>query len=151
MDRKGVVAMTFDLEWAKDPASGGVTESYEANQLWLAPRGGVACGVTTHKDGPGYHHANNSCWWWLIETMQATGMVSDSTGLGIPLRKISDNSGKRVPPMEITEALEAYRSGSWDVVTSFEGEDDPAWHRRRWSEWIAWLESSVDHGGFRVC
>jgi hypothetical protein len=150
MDRKDVVAMTFDLEWAKDPASGGITGSYEADQLWVVPGGGVVCGATTHREGPGYHHVNNSCWWWLIETMQATGMVSDSTGLGIPLRKISDNSGERVLPAEITEALEAYRTSDWHIATAFEDQDDPAWHRRRWSEWTAWLESSVDHGGFRV-
>lgn len=142
--------MTFDLEWAKNPASGGITGSWDASQLWVAPGGGVNCGVITQQEGPGYHHVNNSCWWWLTETMEATGMVSDSTGLGIPLRKICDNSGEHVLPAEITAALEAYRSGSWDVVTSFEGEDDPALCRRLWSEWIAWLENSVDHGGFRA-
>lgn len=150
MDRKGVVAMTFDLEWAKDPASGGITGSWEANQLWVSPEGGVNCNVITHQEGPGYFHINNGCWWWLMEVMEATGMVSSSKGRGIPLRKMSDNSGSHVLPKEITSALQAYRESGWLEVETFEDQQDPESSRKLWSDWVVWLETSADHGGFKV-
>jgi len=150
MDRKGVVAMAFDLEWAKDPASGGITGSYEANLLWVAPRGGVNCNVVTYQEGPGYYHVNNHCWWLLMDVMETTGMLSNSTGLGMPFHKLQYNDGSHVLPQEIASALEAYRKGDWRIDESFEDEDDPESCRQLWRDWVSWLEASADHGGFRV-
>lgn len=150
MYRKGVVAMTFDLEWAKDPTSGGITGSYEAHQLWVAPSGGTNCDVVTHQEGPGYYHVNNGGWWLLMDVMETTGMVSSSKGLGIPFRKMSDNGGSHVLPKEIASALEACRKSDWRIDESFEDEDDPESCRQLWRDWVSWLEASADHGGFRV-
>ena len=150
MDRKGVVAMTFDLEWAKDPASGGITGSWEACQLWGAPGGGMSRKVATHQKGPGYYHVTNRGWWLLMDAMETTGMVSNSKGLGIPFRKMSDNGGSHVLPREIASALQVYRERNWRIDGSFEEDEDPESCRRLWRDWVVWLEASADHGGFRV-
>lgn len=61
---------------------------------------------------------------------------------GIPWWKLSDNSGWYVLPAEIRAALHIYLTKRKDGAEPPELE----W----WGEWIEWLNSAAEHGGFRV-
>lgn len=147
--------MTFDLEWAKEPGLGGITGSYEANVLCEEEGGVISMSVASHNEGPGYYHANNSRWWWLLDVMDEADMIAEDDRPelgGIPLAKLEYNDGSHVLPEEIRTALEAYRSDDWQSVMDayFEHEDDPEFWRKTWDEWVEWMTEAANHGGFRV-
>jgi hypothetical protein len=146
--------MTFDLEWAKNPTSGGITGRYEANQIWVSPDGETELGTLVHLEGPGFYHINNACWWWLLDTMEAHGMLSGSEGRrgwgpGIDYEKLTNNNGAWVRPKETSQALAAYRRSAGSIELRSDVED-PDVCRTIWDGWIAWLETAKDHGGFIV-
>jgi len=145
--------MTFDLEWANDPTSGGITGSRLANVIWAVQDGSVVTEVAVQHDGPGYYHANNALWWLLMDAMDEAGLLDSSPrshSEGLPLVKLEDNSGAHVTPDEVRTALESYRRRRWDALDYFKDEPDPAWCASTWDKWINWLTTAADHGGFRV-
>lgn len=143
--------MTFNLEWADDPASGGITASYGANVMYAKPDGGVEMGVVVHHEGPGFYNANNARWWWLLDVMTELQMATDApAGAGIPLHKLSFNDGACVLPEEILGALANHFINRERLTALLANEDDPEDCRTMWDEWVEWLRTAAAHGGFRV-
>lgn len=143
--------MTFNLEWANDPESGGITASYGANVMYANRDGAIEMGVVTHHEGPGFYNANNARWWWLVEVMAELRMATDApSGNGIPLQKLSFNDGACVHPEEILGALANLFINRSKLTALLADEDDPEECRRMWDEWLEWLRIAAAHGGFRV-
>ena len=143
--------MTFNLEWANDPASGGVTASYGANVICANRDGGIEMGVVMHHEGPGFYNANNARWWWLVDVMTELQMATDApSGSGIPLQKLTFNDGAWVLPEEILGAVANHFINRRQLTALLAAEDDPEAYRRMWDEWFEWLRTAAAHGGFRV-
>lgn len=143
--------MTFDLEWANDPASGGITGSYDANVACVDGDGSLTVGTTTHHEGPGYYHANNSRWWMLLDAMDDAGLLDYNDGdSGLPALKLQDNGGWHVTADEVMAAIRSHRNHAWNALDYFKDEPSPELCVEIWNAWIQWMAASADHGGFRV-
>ena len=65
---------------------------------------------------------------------------------GIPAYKLSSCDDWLVSPNEVRSALDACKASGRRIEDIFSGPRD----LELWAEWIAWLEESVECGGFRV-
>ena len=139
--------MTFNLEWATAPESGGFTGRYDSNVISTAADGSVSFYPITHYEGPGYFNANNAVWWWLVDQMDERGMLSGTDrrlNLGIPFHKLSSNDGAHVLPEEVMEALLCLRLIHERPPADFADEDDPEDCSRLWNEWIWWITEAAN-------